>query len=340
MATISVALATYNGDRFLREQLESLVGQTLLPAELVVGDDGSTDGTVEILEDFRQRAPFPVRIYRNETNLGYARNFLTTAQRCNGDWIAFCDQDDVWLPNKLADATEVIMRTPDCCMVLQNAWICDDALSSSNRKFPDKLRPGLYGAREQYGFWVWLGFLQTVESRFFKLWDNKDLPRNYFPNKNEVSHDKWTCIIANAIGGIVVLGEPAALYRRHAAALTGDYNQLSLVDRAKKARSVTADHYDFLADVAADCARYVERLSRKAENPKWASALHKNAHDFLKLQKCQRLRSQLYSGRRFVDRLAPFIGILRQGGYFGAPFTAMGSRSAAKDALRLVLGKT
>lgn len=340
MAAISVALATYNGARFLREQLESLLRQTLPPAELVVGDDRSTDGTVEILEEFRQRAPFPVRIYRNETNLGYARNFLTTAQRCNGDWIAFCDQDDVWLPNKLADATEAIMRTPDCCMVLQNAWICDDALSSSNRKFPDKLRPGLYGAREQYGFWVWLGCLQTVQSRFFKLWDNKDLPRNYFPNKNEVSHDKWTCIIANAIGGIVVLGEPAALYRRHAAALTGDYSQLSLADRATKARSVTADHYDFLADVAADCARYVERLAQQAENPKWASALHWNANDFLKLQKCQRLRSQLYSGRRFVDRLAPFLGILRQGGYFGAPFTAMGSRSAAKDALRLVLGKT
>lgn len=340
MAAISVALATYNGARFLSEQLESLVRQTLPPAELVVGDDGSTDGTVEILEEFRQRAPFPVRIYRNDTNLGYARNFLTTAQRCNGDWIAFCDQDDVWLPNKLADAAEAIMRTPDCCMVLQNAWICDGALSSSNRKFPDRLRPGLYSAREQYGFWVWPGFLKTIPKEMIGLFSDEALPRSWFHKDGQITHDKWTCIIANAIGGIVVLGESAALYRRHAAALTGDYNQLSLADRATKARSVTADHYDFLADVAADCARYLDRLSQQVENSKWASALHKNAHDFLKLQKCLRLRSQLYSGRRFVDRLAPFLGILRQGGYFGAPFTAMGSRSAAKDTLRLVLGKT
>ena len=339
MVCTSVALATYNGARFLCEQLESLADQSHLPAELVVGDDGSTDETLEILEEFRKRAPFPVRIHRNETNLGYARNFLTTAQRCNGDWIAFCDQDDVWLPNKLADARNAIERTPGCCMILQNAWLCDSALASGNRKFPDKLRTGLHGREEQYGFWVWLGFLQTVDRRFFELWGSDTLPRNYFPRHAEISHDKWTCMVANAIGGIVVLNEPAALFRRHDEALTGDYDQKSLAERVAAARSVSADHYDFLADVAEDCARYIDRLSHLTENPRWASTLHENSCKFLKLQKTQRLRAQLYAARRFVDRLTPFFGILREGGYFGLPFTAMGSRSAIKDALRVVFGK-
>lgn len=340
MVCTSVALATYNGARFLREQLESLADQSHLPAELVVGDDGSTDETLAILEEFRKRAPFPVRIHCNETNLGYARNFLATAQRCRGDWIAFCDQDDVWLPNKLADVATAVENTPGCCMVLQNAWICDGALASRNRKFPDRLRTGLHGACEQYGFWVWPGFLKTIRSDIVNLLDDEEMPRSWFSSDGQLTHDKWTCVIANAIGGIVVLDDPAALYRRHDAALTGDYNRQSLGERVTKARLVSADHYGFLADVAGECADYMGRLSQRTDNPKWASALHENSYNFLTLQKIQRLRSQLYSGRRVVDRLLSFWGILREGGYLGAPFTAMGARRAAKDAMRVVLGKT
>jgi glycosyltransferase involved in cell wall biosynthesis len=340
MVSISVALATYNGARFLREQLKSLADQSHLPDQLVVGDDGSSDGTMEILKEFRKRAPFPVHIHRNETNLGYARNFLATAQRCNGDWIAFCDQDDVWLPNKLADAASEIERTLGCCMVLQNAWLCDSALASRNHKFPDRLRTGLHGSCEQYGFWVWPGFLKTIRSDMLNLLGDEEMPRSWFPRESHLTHDKWTCIIANAIGGVVVLEDPAALYRRHDAALTGDYNRQTLGERVTKARSVSADHYDFLADVAGECARYMDRLSQRTKNPKWASALRENSYDFLKLQKTQRLRSQLYAGHRFVNRLAPFFGILREGGYFGAPFTAMGSLSAAKDAVRVVFGNS
>src|SRR5664280_13480 len=99
---ISIAMATYNGERFIREQLDSLARQTYLPCELIVSDDGSTDRTLEIVEDFAKSAPFSVRAYRNEQNLGYADNFLKAASLCDGEWIAFCDQDDVWFDNKLA----------------------------------------------------------------------------------------------------------------------------------------------------------------------------------------------------------------------------------------------
>ena len=97
---ISIAMATYNGEKYIKEQLQSLSNQTSLPFELVVGDDGSTDATLDILKEFCAHAPFPVRIHQNQANLGFARNFLDTARRCKGDWIAFCDQDDVWLPDK------------------------------------------------------------------------------------------------------------------------------------------------------------------------------------------------------------------------------------------------
>src|SRR5262245_6144046 len=99
--SISVAMATFNGERFLRRQLSSLTEQTVNPSELIVTDDGSRDDTLTILLRFAKTAPFPVRIVQNETRLGYRANFMKAATLCSSDLIAFCDQDDVWEPKKL-----------------------------------------------------------------------------------------------------------------------------------------------------------------------------------------------------------------------------------------------
>jgi glycosyltransferase involved in cell wall biosynthesis len=99
---ISVAMCTYNGERFLSAQLESIAAQTIRPLELVVSDDGSTDKTMEILEHFAQHSEFPVRIFQNERNLGYVRNFEVAITKSRGDLIALSDQDDIWYSDKLA----------------------------------------------------------------------------------------------------------------------------------------------------------------------------------------------------------------------------------------------
>jgi glycosyltransferase involved in cell wall biosynthesis len=99
---ISIAMATYNGERFLEEQLRTLGEQVKLPDEVVVCDDGSTDRTLEILVQFAERAPFRVRLVINDQRLGWRENFLKAASLCTSDYIAFCDQDDVWLPDKLS----------------------------------------------------------------------------------------------------------------------------------------------------------------------------------------------------------------------------------------------
>jgi glycosyltransferase involved in cell wall biosynthesis len=98
---ISIAMATYNGEAFIRQQLDSFSRQTLLPSELIVCDDGSTDATVSIVSDFSRSAPFPVKIFNNPARLGYTANFLQAARMCEGDLIAFSDQDDEWFPRKL-----------------------------------------------------------------------------------------------------------------------------------------------------------------------------------------------------------------------------------------------
>lgn len=98
---ISIALCTYNGAKYIAEQLESLARQTVGPFELVVCDDGSTDDTLKIIREFASRVPFEIRIFENEENLQFTGNFLKAASLCTGDYIAFCDQDDVWEVEKI-----------------------------------------------------------------------------------------------------------------------------------------------------------------------------------------------------------------------------------------------
>src|SRR5205823_8200339 len=120
------ALATFNGERFLRQQLDSLAVQTLLPHELVISDDHSTDSTVAILEGFAGSSPFPVRINSNEERLGFADNFLAAAARCSGDLIAFCDQDDIWSGQKLERC--VAAFGPDVVLAVHNCTVTDSDL--------------------------------------------------------------------------------------------------------------------------------------------------------------------------------------------------------------------
>lgn len=109
--TLSIVMATYNGERFLREQLDSLYRQTLLPDEVLVVDDCSTDGTVEILEEYHRS--HGLKYVVNEHNLGVNKNYEKGLKHCSGDYIMFCDQDDVWMDNKI----ELMMQRMDLLVV-------------------------------------------------------------------------------------------------------------------------------------------------------------------------------------------------------------------------------
>jgi len=122
---ISVAMCTYNGSRFLAEQLKSIGEQTMPPCELIVCDDGSTDSTSEMVRAFAQAAPFPVRFIRNERTLGSTGNFAKAICLCRGDAIALCDQDDVWRKDKLERMAEVLDSEPDVGGVFSDATLVD-----------------------------------------------------------------------------------------------------------------------------------------------------------------------------------------------------------------------
>src|SRR5260221_14241396 len=120
MTTVSIAMATYNGQKYIQRQLDSLAAQTRIPDELVICDDGSEDDTIAIVESFARSAPFPVKIHRNDVRLGYRANFMRAAGLCRSDLIAFSDQDDYWRPNKI-EASLQPFCDPEVILVYHNA---------------------------------------------------------------------------------------------------------------------------------------------------------------------------------------------------------------------------
>lgn len=121
----SVAMCTFNGEKYLPEQLRSIAAQTTLPAELVIGDDGSSDRTISIIHEFAQVAPFPIRLQVNKQTIGVANNFFQTIRRCQLEWVILCDQDDVWLNDRMAIFQNSVMKHPEMQMILTNGELTD-----------------------------------------------------------------------------------------------------------------------------------------------------------------------------------------------------------------------
>ncbi len=123
--SISVAMCTFNGARYLEEQLQSIASQSLLPFEMVVCDDGSDDETLSILKRYRASVPFAVTVIQNSRRLGSTRNFDQAIGLTRGDLIALCDQDDRWVPTKLQRLSDAMIADPFLGGVFSDANLMD-----------------------------------------------------------------------------------------------------------------------------------------------------------------------------------------------------------------------
>lgn len=107
MKTVSIVMCTYNGEQFLREQLDSILAQTYPIHELIIQDDCSTDSTLAILREYEAQVPF-MKVFENPHNLGFNLNFKTACMRATTDLIAISDQDDIWMPDKIQKQVQAI----------------------------------------------------------------------------------------------------------------------------------------------------------------------------------------------------------------------------------------
>jgi glycosyltransferase involved in cell wall biosynthesis len=222
----SVALCTYNGAGYLREQLETIAAQSRPPDELVVCDDGSTDGTLPMLQAFAAVAKFPVRIKVNETRLGSTRNFDQALELCAGEYIAFADQDDVWMSRKLEELEKRLMN--GAALAFTDGDIVDKSLQPLGRSVWQAVR---FGDQEQSLFKrgrafevlldhnVATGAAMAFRAHFKSL--IRPIPDGLFHDGIPVLHDWWTAILIAAVSDISFVNERLFKYRQHEAQQLG-----------------------------------------------------------------------------------------------------------------------
>lgn len=201
---ISIALATYNGERFLCEQLDSLYRQTYQNIEIIVGDDCSSDGTIKILQEYKRK--YGLYYFVNKKNLGYIKNFEIILSKCTGEYIALSDQDDVWKENKL----EVLLNN-----IGNIDLICSDAalinekreiISSSLKEYQD-IR---VWNSNQFEHLLFDNFITGCTTLF-----RRNILGDIVFLSEGIPHDWWLGILASMRAGIRYLKEPLVLYRQH-----------------------------------------------------------------------------------------------------------------------------
>lgn len=219
----SVAMCTYEGARFVGAQLDSIAAQTRPPDELVVCDDRSTDETALLVGRFAERAPFPVRLHVNGRNLGSTQNFARAVSLCEGDLIALCDQDDVWLPGKLARLEEEFARRPRAALVFSDAEVADESARPTGRRLWESVGIGR-GERERLAAGKGLGELllgATVTGATAAMRSSLRRLVLPIPEGLPLIHDAWIALLAACVAEVSPVEEPLILYRRHAGQQVG-----------------------------------------------------------------------------------------------------------------------
>jgi glycosyltransferase involved in cell wall biosynthesis len=239
---ISVALCTWNGSEFLRDQLQSIAAQSLPPHELVIFDDCSSDGTVALARQFAENAPFPVRIHVNPRNLGTRENFSTSIAACAGEIIALCDQDDVWLPHKLERLSNALAEHPDAAFAFSDALMVDRQLHPIPYTLWEATRFSRAELRQfqrRHGFEVLLRRdVVTGATLAFRASCRELL----VPIPPGWVHDAWIALILSGVAWGVPVTEPLIQYRQHSRQQIGERRR-SLYQQFQVARRLTTDDY-------------------------------------------------------------------------------------------------
>lgn len=214
MKTVSVVLCTYNGEEYLSQQLDSILNQSYMPSEIVICDDCSVDGTIELLKQYQQLYPF-IKIYKNAKRLGFKKNFEKAASLCTKEYIAFADQDDVWTNNHLQILVDSI---GDYYLSCGNSLFVDEKLKSlgftmckvksidilpKEEKF---LYPLLYNGN------FFQGACMLVKREFLNI---------VFPIPDVCKyHDSWLALSASIFKSITFTKDVICYYRQHSSSIT------------------------------------------------------------------------------------------------------------------------
>lgn len=231
MSTVTVVMSTYNGEKYVAEQIDSILASTYQDFEIMISDDGSKDATLSIIKEYEAKMPDKIHVNQNERNLGYILNFLQGICKTSSDYIMFCDQDDVWKPNKIeitlnklkqieaksgkdlpisvfTDAIVVNQKLD----VIQNSFFQAGHLNPYNTDLSHMLMENKL-----------IGCTVMMNAATRKILQEHSLPTH------ARLHDWWIAIVTAALGKATFLNEGTILYRQHGNNIVGNTGFLAYI---------------------------------------------------------------------------------------------------------------
>jgi glycosyltransferase involved in cell wall biosynthesis len=203
---ISVAMVTYNSEKFLRPQLDSILKNLFLNDEIIISDDGSTDGTIEMIKRYAKYDERVILVH-NQINHGVDGNYENSIKHCKGDIIFLSDDDNVWEDNKVAIVTNAFLTNPKLIMIMHDCYVCDENLKIIDNSYllNRKGKPGLLRNvwKTAYG-----GSLIAIRKEALKL----ILP---FPKRLPCFYDEWIGSMCTKYGKVKFIDDKLSYWRRH-----------------------------------------------------------------------------------------------------------------------------
>lgn len=262
---VSIVLATYNGEKYLAKQLESLFLQTYSNIEIITVDDCSTDNTVNILREYALKHA-NLKVYVNEANLGFIKNFEKGCTLTNGEFIAFCDQDDYWDARKIEKTVAAI---GEHAIAYCDSLVCDENLNFKGIKISDLVN-----------FKSWNNCLQlAVFCRIYAhaMLFKKSFFNIAFPFLSVIPPDWWLPYLSTFHGGMKYFPEPLVWYRQHEHNVSGvvgskrkKHNKIIKSERTRadkeKIRTRINAFYNACPDTMIEEKKILHRLVKSYEN--------------------------------------------------------------------------
>ena len=320
---ISIAMCTFNGARFLGAQLASIANQDRPPDELVICDDGSSDGSIEIMTEFARGSDFPVRLVTNDENLGSTKNFEKAVSLCQGDIVALADQDDVWYRQKLRRIEKTFVRSKETVLAFSDADVIDKDSRLLDARLWSTFR---FDRGEQIEFAS--GHALSVLLRHPVVTGASMAFRRAYvellaPIPAKQIHDRWISLLLAASGKCEAISDRLMQYRQHEAQQIGP-GPRSLRERTERARLRSAK---FFLD---EMDRFCEVRDRIQQN---AAAFPCSGRILSEIQK--KISHLEHRGRLPRTRVARIPRVLRQAANGDYWRYSTGWSSIAKDLFSL-----
>lgn len=235
---ISIACISYNHDRYIEQAINSWLNQIVdCDFEIVIGDDKSTDNTLQIIQLFKDKYPEKIKVLDNSSNLGVMRNFARTLNSCSGSYIAICEGDDYWPDNqKLQLQLDVLRANPNIALCFTNAEILYEDTKNTKLVFTNKIE-------QQFSFKEYLNNYSPIPtaSMFFKNVISKHSFDHFY---DFLSGDYVLRFILGDHGDFYYLNKVTAVYRKHEQGVSKAYANSKHIENGFKLNSILDKEYN------------------------------------------------------------------------------------------------